>query len=468
MIRKLSIILYVVLNIEPLWAKATLHCGRMIDVKNGRSVKKVSIVIEENVIRDIKDGFIKDPKAIDLSDKTCLPGLIDLHVHFEQNFPEMMGFHHPDESRAFLDSMDFPAKHLMAGFTTVRDLASLRNVTAQLKHGIAQGKIIGPRIINAGQPISAPGGHGDFLDKLSIEGNPEARKNYQRYYDIQFVSNIKDVKNWFQKMFEERPRWYRSFKSVSAKEDLIPDTVKIMATGGVVSESADSYKPQLSFEVIEAVIQQVKIRQKKLNKYISVTAHAHGLEGIANVVLAGVNSVEHATELFVDIEKNNNEAAAREKIRNKIHKIMKEKRIFMIPTLLAGQTVVDLSKQGKFPAHIAKKSILVGEKSQANFKLAVENDIPIAFGSDTGISAHGENWKEFLLMVNVGKMTPMSALKAATLNASEVLGLTADIGSLEKGKRADIVAVQGRPDENIKDIQNVQFVMRDGVVYKTH
>lgn len=449
-------------------ARIVLHCGQMADMKKEVVLEKISIVVEGEQIKSIEKGFLKDPHAIDLSGKTCLPGLIDLHVHFEQDFPEIIGFYHPDESRAIIDSLDFPRKNLMAGFTTVRDLASIRNVTEQLKYAIKSKKIVGPRILNARHPVSAPGGHGDFLSKLSEDGRPRAKDIYKSFYDYHFVQNTEDVSKWFKYQFVERPLWYKSFKSVSSKDDLTPDAIKIMATGGVVSDNKDSHGPQLSFEIISEVVKNARQKSKELDKDISVTAHAHGLVGIAHTVMAGANSVEHATELFVDIDESDTKInkEERQKLRTKVHELMKKNRIFMIPTLIAIERVGSLAREGKLPDHIAKKSIAVGKKAYENFRLAVENNIPIAFGSDTGISKHGDNWKELLLMVEHGKMSPMMAIKSATISASAALMLDSRIGSLEAGKLADIIATDGNPTQKIEDIKNVRFVMKGGEVFK--
>lgn len=363
-----------------------------------------------------------------------------------------------------LDTINFPEKNLMAGFTTVRDLASIRNIPAQMKYAIATQKIIGPRIINVGHPISAPKGHGDFFSKLSVEGNEKAREKYQSYYGSLFVKNLADVNTWFQHYFYQRPRWYRSFKSIDQHEDLVPDAVKIMATGGVVSDNPDSHLPQISSDVMREIVKKAQEMSLAFKKPISVTAHAHGLEGIANTVFSGARSVEHATELFLDIDQEEKNKAKRARLRHEVHKTMREKEIYMVPTLLASHTVVDLAKRGKLPKHIAKKSIQIGQKTMANFRAAVAAKIPIAFGSDTGISPHGENWREFLLMVNEGGVTPIEAIHSATVNASKVLGLEKKLGAIKKGYLADIIAIKGRPDKDIKNIQNVHFVMRDGII----
>jgi len=443
----------------------TLNCGRMIDVTTQTVRKQVSIKIRNKKVVSLKNGFSKNKKAIDLKNKTCLPGLIDLHVHLEQHFPNMLGFHHPDEARMMIDAMGFAKLNLMAGFTTIRDLASIRNIPAQVRYAINTGKLIGPRVINVGHPISAKGGHGDFFSKLSVEGRPDARKKYQDYYDFHFINQISDVAPWFENQFYKRPKWYRSFKAVGKNEDLAPDAVKIMATGGVVSDDPESHKPQLSFEIIREIVKYAKLQSEKTKKPISVTAHAHGLEGIANTVFAGAGSVEHATELFVDIDSKDKSNLKRASLRKRVQQAMRANKIYMVPTLLAAETVVRYAKKGKLPKHISKKAIRVGRKMKSNFKQAVEANIPIAFGSDTGISAHGENWKEFLLMVR-GGMSPLESLTAATLSGAAVLRMQDQIGSIEPGKLADIIAVEGKPDQNIGDIRNVDFVMKEGVVYK--
>ncbi len=238
-------------------AKNIIHCGRLVNVKENIVLKRVSIIVDKGLIIEIRKGFVSGKGSIDLSQGTCLPGLIDLHVHFEQNFPKMMSFHHPDEARTLVDSLTFPEKNLMAGFTTVRDLASFRNITAQLKYGISNGTIVGPRIINAGHPISIPGGHGDPLDKLKTNGQKKMRDTYKNYYNYKFVSKPQDVIPWFEYYFIDRPKWYRQFKSNEQAKDLTPDAIKIMATGGVVSENPNSHKSQLSLKSMMAIKGQV-------------------------------------------------------------------------------------------------------------------------------------------------------------------------------------------------------------------
>ncbi|MGE0527001.1 MAG: amidohydrolase family protein, partial [Bdellovibrionales bacterium] len=405
-------------------------------------------------------------EKIDLRDRNCLPGLIDTHVHFEQSFPDINFFHHPDEARTVMDAYDAPRRTLLAGFTTVRDLKSLRNVAMEFRIAVANGRMLGPRILTVGSAvISAPGGHGDSRSKIKESHRPGARELYSQYYGLRFVSSPEDVVDAFRFYLEERPLWYTEYPS-SAKESYLPDAIKIHATGGVVSDNPDSHRRQLNRAIIEKAVQSAREYRERTGRSLTVAAHAHGIDGIWDAVMAGVDSVEHITELGGLIVETDDQKKW-EEMRAQIAERMKENKIYGIPTLLAAQTVVDLAEDGKFPPHIAEKALAVGKRMLANFHHIVELGIPLAFGSDTGISPHGENWKELVLLVQHGKAAGLNearALQMATIEAARALRFDAEIGSLDVGKNADIIAVDKNILSDISAIQHLSLIMKDGRV----
>jgi len=400
-----------------------LHCGRLIDGLTGTAQTEMTIIVEGNKIAEVRKGYHAAPagaRLVDLKNKTVMPGLIDAHVHISSETSRSRyteGFVLNPEDFAFR-AVGYAERTLMAGFTTVRDLGG--NIALSLRNAINGGFIRGPRIVAAGKSISTTGGHGDPSNGVNRElmGDPEAKEG---------VINGPD---------EARKAVRQRYKEGS-------DVIKITATGGVLSNAKDGAGAHFTDEEIRAVVATAK------DYGFKVAAHAHGAEGMKRAIRAGVTSIEHGT--FMDDE---------------VIRLMKEHGTWYVPTITAGKSVADSAKlPGYFPPLVVPKALETGPKIQQTFAKAYKAGVKIAFGTDAGVFAHGKNYKEFEYMVEAG-MPPMVVIKSATVNGAELLGLSDKIGSIEKGKLADIIAVDGDPLSDITTMKNVSFVMKEGVVYK--
>jgi len=400
-----------------------IYCGRLVDGLSNQVQQEMTIVLEGNKIVDVMKGYPSVPagsKSIDLKNATVMPGLIDCHVHISSETSKNRyteGFVLNEEDFAFR-SVGYAERTLMAGFTTVRDLGG--SIALSLRNAINGGYVKGPRIIAAGKIISTTGGHGDPSNGVNRElmGDPTAREG---------VVNSPD---------EARKAVRQRYKEGS-------DVIKITATGGVLSNAKDGAGAHFTEEEIKAVIQTAK------DYGFKVAAHAHGAEGMKRAIRAGVTSIEHGT--FMDDE---------------TIRLMKQYGTYYVPTITAGKSVADSAKiPGYFPPLVVPKAIETGPKIQSTFTKAYKAGVKIAFGTDAGVFAHGKNFKEFEYMVEAG-MPAMETIKAATTFAADLLGLSDRIGTIDKGKLADIIAVEGNPIQDIKAMQQVIFVMKEGVVYK--
>jgi imidazolonepropionase-like amidohydrolase len=404
--------------------RTVIYCGELIDPKSLQVLKQMSIIIEGNKITDVQNGYIaaaKEDKIIDLKSKTVMPGLIDCHVHMEEEVgpnAQIKRFTLNPADIAF-DAARIAKTTLMAGFTTVRDLGGT-GVNIALRNAIKKGVTIGPRIITAGKTISSTGGHADPTNgyKKDLMGDPGP-------YDG--VANGAD---------ECRKAVRQRYKDGS-------DCIKITASGGVLSLEKDGSGPQFSEEEMKAIVETAK------DYGMAVAAHAHGAEAIKRAIRAGVTSIEHGTLM-------DDEAIA----------LFKKYGTWFVPTIIAGKSVSDSAKKpGFFPAVITEKALSIGPKLQATFGRAYKAGVKIAFGTDAGVYAHGKNWMEFIYMNEAG-MPALETIKAATVSASELLGMSESIGTIEKGKLADIVAVDGDPSKDLQSMGHVKFVMKEGIVYK--
>ncbi len=400
-----------------------LQCGELFDSKSARLVGPHTVVTADGKVSQVLPGRVAVPgaRAVDLAGHTCMPGWIDLHVHLAmQSGPRSY------EERFRLDDADFALrgvgyaeKTLMAGFTTVRDLGG--EVTLKLRDAINQGLVKGPRIYAAGKSIATTGGHADPTNGMNAElsyvlGTPGP---------TQGVVNGPD---------EARQAVRQRYKDGS-------DLIKITATGGVLSYAKSGDAPQFMLDEIEAIVAAAK------DYGYTVAAHAHGKEGMKRAIEGGVTSIEHGT--YMDEE---------------IFALMKKRGTWYVPTITAGRFVAEKAKvPGYFPEIVRPKAERIGAQIQDTFSKAYKAGVKIAFGTDMGVGPHGENALEFGYMVE-GGMPPAQALQAATYLAAQVLGVT-DIGRIEPGLRADVVAVQGNPLEDIALTRKVAFVMKDGVVY---
>ena len=404
--------------------KTYIWCGTLIDGISNEPEKNMTIVVEKNKIATIESGFSKAgaaDKVIDLKTKTVMPGWIDMHVHLEfETSPkrQLEGFTYNPADYAY-QSVQFAEVTLMAGFTTVRDLAG-SGVNISLRNAINKGWIKGPRVYTAGKAISTTGGHIDPTNgyRKDLMGDPGP---------FDGVANGAD---------ECRQAVRQRYKDGS-------DLIKIAASGGVLSVAKSSSNPQFTEEEIKAIVETAK------DYGFKVAVHAHGAEGMKRAIRAGVNSIEHGTLM-------DDEAIA----------LFKQYGTWYVPTLTAGAAVADSAKiPGYYPALVTPKALEIGPQIKATLTKAYKAGVKIAFGTDAGVYKHGMNWLEFGLMNEAG-MPIMETIKAATIYAADLLGEKDKLGSIEAGKLADIVAVDGDPLKDTKVFGKVVFVMKDGVVYK--
>ncbi len=423
--KKTLLLFATIICVSQLFAQKTyIWCGNLIDGISNEAKKNITVVIEKNKIVAIENGFSKatgTDKTIDLKTKTVMPGWIDMHVHIEnETNPNqfLQKFTLNDADFAFM-SVQFSGRTLMAGFTSVRDMGG-SGVNISLRNAINKGIIIGPRVFTAGKSIATTGGHADPTNGYSrkLMGDPGP---------VDGVANGPD---------ECRKAVRQRYKDGS-------DLIKITATGGVLSVAKDGSSPQFTEEEIKAIVETAKDYGMK------VAVHAHGAEGMKRAIRAGVNSIEHGTLM-------DDEAIA----------LFKQYGTYYVPTLTAGKAVADSAKiPGYYNPLVTPKALAIGPQLQNTFTKAYKAGVKIVFGTDAGVYMHGLNWKEFGYMIEAG-MPAMEAIKAATINAADLLGMKDQLGSIEAGKLADIVAVDGDPLKDSKVFEKVVFVMKDGVVYK--
>ena len=401
-----------------------IHCGHLIDGKSRDVQSQMTLVVEGKEITGVEKGFTiasTGDEVIDLRSKTVMPGLIDLHVHIETETSReqaLQRFTLNEADIAFRASL-FARRTLMAGFTTVRDLGGT-GVNIALRNAINQGLVEGPRIITAGKSIASTGGHADPTNgyRQDLMGDPGPKDG---------VINSPE---------EARQAVRQRYKDGA-------DLIKITATGGVLSIARDGSGPQFTDEELKAVVSTAR------DYGMHVAAHAHGAEGMKRAVLAGVTTIEHGT-----------------KMTEEVMDLMKQKGVFYVPTITAGRFVAEQAKVPDYyhPA-VVPKALEIGPQIQDTFRRAYRRGVKIAFGTDAGVFPHGQNAREFAYMVEAG-MPALEAILAATAVNAGLLGLGDRIGTLEKGKLADVVASDGNPLENVSTLENLSFVMKEGVIYK--
>lgn len=403
---------------------AVIHAGALFDGTGSDIRENVTIVVEDGIIESVSDGYT-DPEGnqmlIDLKDKTVLPGLIDLHVHLEMEtnpgrYAETFTMNPEDKA---LRSVMYARRTLEAGFTTVRDLGGT-GVNTALRDAVNAGYIQGPRIISVGKAIATTGGHADPTNghRHDLMGSPGPAEGV--------INGEADAREAVRQRYKNGA-----------------DHIKITATGGVLSVAKSGQNPQFMVDEVEAIVETA-------NDYdMHVAAHAHGQEGMLRAVNAGVKTIEHGT--YMDEE---------------VMDAMIEMGTYYVPTILAGNFVAEKAEiDGFFPDLVRPKAREIGPIIQETFGKAYAYGVNIAFGTDSGVSPHGENGKEFALMVEAG-MPPQEAILSSVNTGAEVLGLADQIGSIEAGKMADIIAVDDNPLENIQTLEEVSFVMKDGVIIK--
>lgn len=396
-----------------------LHCGKIIDGAGATTTEK-TIVVADGKITRIEDGYLgaaAGANTVDLKQSTVLPGLIDLHVHVEnQSSPgTYLERFTMDPADVALRATTYCKKTLHAGFTTVRDLGGT-GINVSLRDAINRGFIEGPTIYTAEKSIASTGGHADPSNgrsgELSFDAGPNAG-----------VINSAD----------------EAWKAVRTRYKNGADCIKITATGGVLSVAKDGQGPQFREDEIAAIVAAAK------DYGMHTAAHAHGVEGMQRAIKAGITTIEHGS--YMDEETMD---------------LMIEYGTIYVPTLLAGAFVAEKAEiPGYFPAVIVPKAKSIGPALQATFGKAYKHGVKIAFGTDSGVSAHGENAREFGLMVEAG-MKPMEAILSATSVAAAVLGRAGDLGQLKVGYVADIIAVKSDPLMDIRSLETVDFVMKAG------
>ena len=407
------------------FAATLIHAGRVIDGVADGVVSERTIVVEGDRITAVEPGY-RTPAAgdrvIDLRSATVMPGLMDMHVHITSEHSarsEVERFTMDDVDRV-LQGVQFAERTLLAGFTTVRDLGSDARNAQALRDAINSGKVRGPRIFTSGMSIATTGGHGDPTNGWA--SHLHAPPGYMH----SVVDSVEDGRRAVRQLYKDGA-----------------DLIKITATGGVLSVAKSGLNPQFTEAEIRSVVETAR------DYGFKVAAHAHGAEGIKRAVRAGVHTIEHGT--FMD-----DESMA----------LMKKHGTFYVATISAGRWVYEQAqKPGFFPEIVRPKALAVGPQIQETFGKAYEAGVKILFGTDTGVSAHGENAQEFVYMVEAG-MPPMEAIKSATLASARYLDIDDRLGSVQAGKVADLVGVPGNPLTDIKLMRSVNFVMRDGVVHK--
>jgi imidazolonepropionase-like amidohydrolase len=406
----------------PAPAATVLDCQRLLDVQNGKVLDNRQVRIEGNRIVEVGRSVKTADEDRRVTLGTCLPGLMDMHVHLDMEMsPDsyIKRFQSNPGDYALM-AAHYAGKTLDAGFTTVRNPGDNSNSTIALRNAIEDGHAIGPRIFTAGKALATTGGHADPTNgyRKDLMGSPGPESGV--------LNGPESARQAVRQRYKDGA-----------------DFIKITATGGVLSLAKNGQNPQFSDEELEVVIATAS------DYGMHVAAHAHGTEGMKRAVRAGVRSIEHGT--FMDDE---------------VIALMKQNGTYYVPTILAGKFVAEKAAvDGYFPEVVRPKAASVGPRIQDTFEKAWKAGVTIAFGTDCGVSPHGGNAMEFVYMVEAG-MPEMDAIRSATLTAAELLGVENELGSIEPGKLADIVAVEGDPTANISELTRVSFIMKDGMIHR--
>lgn len=407
-----------------------ITCGTLMVSAAQPPVKNTRLVVRNGLIESIggagdpapRQGVSQQIERVDLSDKYVLPGLIDCHVHLTMRTDETYLQRRTTETPEFVAvrAVAWARDTLDAGFTTVRDLGASAGSIFGLRDAINQGYVAGPRIIAAGKSIAVTGGHADPTNLL-------------RQDLVQPVDERDGVADGVD----------ACAKAVRYQIKLGADCIKLTATGGVLSASTAGLKQHFTDAELASIVNTAHMMGRK------VAAHAHGVDGINAALRAGVDSIEHGT--YLDDESL---------------RLFKHHGAYLVPTMLAGETVSqNARKPGYYLRIIAEKAAAVGPMHKLAVQKAIGAGVKMAFGTDSGVSEHGRNAREFALLVDAG-VTPIQSITMATINAADLLGLSAEIGTLEPGKRADLIAVAADPTVDVRTLESVRFVMKDGRVIK--
>lgn len=401
-----------------------VRCGGMVDVEAGERLGAHTVVISQGKVSELRAGHPRwgeDVERIDLSSLTCLPGLMDMHTHLTnqlgpQSYIEDFTLNAADVA---LRGAEYARKTIEAGFTTVRDVGDAFNASIALREAINAGRIPGPRIFTSAKSLATTGGHADPTNgwRYDLAGDPGPREGV--------LNGVAEARAAVRQRYKDGA-----------------DLIKITATGGVLSVAASGDNAQFRMDELEAVIETAA------DYGMHVAAHTHGAEGMRRAVEAGIDSIEHGTYMT-----------------DEIMALMIEKGTWYVPTISAGKFVAEKADvEGYFPPVVAKKARRIGPIIQQTFSRAHAAGVPVAFGTDCGVCPHGTNAKEFGYMVEAG-MSPADALRAATVNAAKLLRREDELGRLQPGYAADLVAVEGNPLDDVTILEDVRFVMRDGQVF---
>lgn len=401
-----------------------LRCGGLVDVDEGRTLAAHTLVVADGRIESIHAGLPDVPaeaEAVDLTELTCLPGLMDMHTHItSQSSPDSyIRRFTSNEADVALRGAHFAGVTLASGFTTIRDLGDSFNASIALRDAIEQGIVPGPRIVTAAKSLATTGGHADPTNafRRDLMGDPGPREGV--------VNGLDDARQAVRQRYKDGA-----------------DLVKITATGGVLSVARSGQNPQFTEAEIAEIVNIAADYE------MHVAAHAHGAEGMRRAIRAGVHSIEHGTYMDDDLIA-----------------LMIEHGTWYVPTISAGRFVADMAAvEGYFPPIVAAKAAEIGPLIQDTFGRAQAAGVRIAFGTDCGVCPHGDNALEFQYMVEAG-MSSADALRSATVNAAELIGRAEDLGRLRSGYLADVIAVDGDPVEDVAVLMDVRFVMREGQVY---
>ena len=425
-IRILSVFFFVAVGFSArLEAETIIQAGRLIDCVGDTVRTEVSIVVDAGKIVRVVDGYVasKDgDQLIKLHQHTVMPGLMDMHTHLmsqhsAKSYSEKFFMSKPEYA---LRSTVFAKRTLMAGFTTIRELGDDGVNGVALRKAIDEGWIVGPRIFTAGKSLATTGGHADPTNGLRGEFAKDAGP-------VDGVVNGTDD----------------AVKAVRQRYKDQADLIKLTATGGVLSLAKNGQNPQFTDAELKAIVDTAK------DYGMTVAVHAHGTEGMKRAVLAGVDSIEHGTYMTAEVME-----------------LMKQRGTYLVPTLMAGAWVARKAEEPDyFPPVVRPKAAMIGPVMRNTFKEAYKAGVKIAFGTDSGVSEHGENAEEFQLMVD-GGMSELQAIRSATVEASKLLKIDDRLGKIEAAFIADMVAVKGDPLDDINLLRTIDFVMKEGVVYK--
>jgi imidazolonepropionase-like amidohydrolase len=422
---KLTILLFFTVIVGIAQTTTTIiHAGHLLDSEKGTWMEEMTITVKDGEIENVQKGYQTIPvnsDYYDLKEKWVMPGFTDMHVHMETEYnPHAYVQKYVDDpADVAYNSVKYAEITLLSGFTTVRDLGG-SGINISLRDAINKGKVDGPRIFTAGKSIATTGGHADPTNgsNQKLMGNPGPREG---------VANSPE---------EGRAAVRHRYKNGA-------DCIKITATGGVLSVAKNGSNPQFTVDEIKA------ITTTAADYGFHVAAHAHGDEGMRRAVEGGVKTIEHGTYMS-----------------ESTMDLMKKMNCYLVPTITAGKEVaLKAEVDGFYPEIVVPKAKAVGPQIQGTFGRAYKRGVPIVFGTDAGVFEHGKNAKEFGYMYEAG-MPVMETIQSATITPAIILKLEDKLGQVKKGFFADIIAVSQNPEKNVAILEQVEFVMKDGVVYK--